>query len=67
MSVFDWMTQAKLNINPIKTEFLLIGCEFQRQSLSIFPLPNIPSRFAKRLGVLFEKIFFFAKIYLKRV
>ena len=29
MSVFDWMTQTKLN--PSKTEFLLIGCEFQRQ------------------------------------
>ena len=31
MSAFDWMTQTKLKLNPSKTEFLLIGCEFQRQ------------------------------------
>ena len=31
MSVFDRMTQTNFNLNPSKTEFLPIGCEFQRQ------------------------------------
>ena len=41
MSVFNWMTQTKLNLNPSKTEFLLIGSEFQRKKfshLSLLPI-----------------------------
>ena len=64
MSVFNWMTQTKLNLNPSKTEFLLIGSEFQRKKFShLSPYPfqflitkqtqQIPQR---DLGVLFDWI-----------
>ena len=68
MSVFDWMTQAKLNINPIKTEFLLIGCEFQRHSLSIFPLPILDNQTyqadLQRDWESYLKIYFFSPRYI---
>ena len=57
MSVFNWMTQTKLNLNPSKTEFLLIGSEFQRQLFShLSPLPILhnqtdPADSAKRPGI----------------
>ena len=64
MSVFDWMTQTKFNLNPSKTEFLLIGCEFQRQksrhsSPFHFLITKQTQQIRQRdLGVLFENIFF---------
>ena len=56
MSVFNWMTETKLNLNPSKTEFFLIGSELQRKKFSylspLLILDNQTDRadFAKRHG-----------------
>ena len=45
MGVFDWMTQAKFNLNPRKTKFLLIGSVFQRKKFShLSPLPILDNQ-----------------------
>ena len=38
MSTLNWMTQTKINLYPNKTEFLLIGSEFQRKKFSYLSL-----------------------------
>ena len=65
-SVQSWMSTNKLKLNPAKTEFLLIGNEWQRSTyLSIFPIElygvkTYPAKSAHNLGVIFEKNFNFS-------
>ena len=60
MAVSAWMAGSKLNLNPSKTEFLLIGTKIQHEKLPyIFPclIPGQdtnPSASAKNLGVVFD-------------
>ena len=64
-SVQSWMSTNKLKLNPDKTEFLLIGNEQQRSNyLSMFPIELLdvktnPAKFARNLGVIFDKNFTF--------
>ena len=64
-SVQSWMSANKLKLNPDKTEFLLIGNERQRSKyLSIFPIELFgvktnPAKYARNLGVIFDKSFTF--------
>ena len=61
VSVQSWMSTNKLNLNPDKTEFLLIGNERQRSKyLSMFPIELLgvktyPAKSARNLGVIFDK------------
>ena len=63
MSVFNWMTQTKLKHNPSKTEFILIGAEFQRKKFShLFPFTFLITKQTQQIlqrdmGVLFDNIF----------
>ena len=66
-TVYSWMTDSKLKLNPDKTEFLLIGSEKQRNKFNnFFPvsilgnetMPNVNS---KNLGVYFDSQFNFKK------
>ena len=60
MAVSAWMTGSKLNLNPSKTEFLLIGTKLQWEKfLNNFPCLLLgqgtnPYTSAKSLGVLFD-------------
>ena len=36
--VFTWMTNSKLELNPSKIEFIIIGSKKQRESSKIYPL-----------------------------
>ena len=64
-SVQSWMSTNKLKLNPDKTEFLLIGNERQRSKyLSMFPIELLgvktyPAKYARNLGVIFDKNFNF--------
>ena len=64
-SVQSWMSTNKLQLNPEKTELLLIGNEWQRSKyLSMFPIQLLgvktyPAKSARNLGVIFDKIFNF--------
>ena len=64
-SVQSWMSTNKLKLNPDKTEFLLIGNEWQRNKyLSMFPIELLgvetyPAKSACNLGVIFDKNFNF--------
>ena len=64
-SVQSWMSTNKLKLNPDKTEFLLIGNERQRSKfLSMFPIELLgvktyPAKYARDLGVIFDKNFNF--------
>ena len=64
VDIHDW-TEAKLKLNPDKTEFLLIANERQRSKyLSMFSieLPGVktnPAKSARNLGVIFNKNFTF--------
>ena len=64
-SVQSWMSTNKLKLNPDKTEFLLIGNEWQRSKyLPMFPIELLgvetyPSKSARNLGVIFDKNFNF--------
>ena len=64
-SVQSWMSTNKLKLNPDKTEFLLIGNEWQRSKyLSLFPIELLgfetyPAKSARNLGVIFDKNFNF--------
>ena len=64
-SVQSWMSTKKLKLNPVKTEFLLIGNECQRSKyLSMFPIELLgvetyPAKSARNLGVIFDKTFNF--------
>ena len=59
------MSTKKVNLNPDKTEFLLIGNERQRSKyLSIFPIELLgvetyPAKSARNLGVIFDQNFNF--------
>ena len=59
------MSTNKLNLNPDKTEFLLIENDRQRSKhLSMFPIEllgvkNNPAKSARNLGVIFHKNFTF--------
>ena len=59
-SVQEWMVGVKLNLNPEKTKFIIIGQKATRESLAPnFPVPllqnNIsPSVEVKNLGVIFD-------------
>ena len=61
----SWMSTNKLKMNPDKTEFLLIRNERQRSKyLSMFPIELFgvktnPAKFARNLGVIFDKNFTF--------
>ena len=61
----SWMSTNKLKLNPNKTEFFLIGNEWQRSKhLSMFPIELLgvetyPAKSARNLGVIFNKIFNF--------
>ena len=63
MSVFYWMTQTKLNLNPSKTEFLLIGYEFQQKKFShllpfqFFITKQTQQILQRDIGVLFDNTF----------
>ena len=65
VSVQSWMSTNKLKLNPDKTEFLLIGNEWQRSKyLSRFPIELLgvktyPKKSARNLGVIFDKNFNF--------
>ena len=65
ISVQDWMTANKHELNPDKTDFLLIGHERQRiKYLSIFPVTLLASethssKTAKNLGIVFDENFNF--------
>ena len=65
VSVQAWMLRNKLKLNPDKTEFLLIGNEWQQSKyLSTFPielfgLKTNPAKSARNLGVIFDKNFTF--------
>ena len=67
ISVSAWMTGSKLELNPSKTEFLLIGTKLQREKfLNNFPCLLLgqetnPSTSAKNLGVLFDSSLNFRK------
>ena len=61
--VQSWMSKNKLKLNPDKTEFLLIGNDWQwREFLSMFPIEllgvrNKPAKSARRnLGVIYKNI-----------
>ena len=60
MAVSAWMTGSKLNLNPSKTEFLLIGTKVQREKIvNNFPCLILgqdtnPSTSAENLGVVFD-------------
>ena len=64
-SVQSWMSTNKLKLKPDKTEFLLIGNEWQRSKyLSMFPIEllgvkSYPAKSARNLGVIFDKNFSF--------
>ena len=64
-SVQSWMSTNKLKLNPDKTEFLLIGNEWQwSKYLSMFPIELLgvetyPAISARNLGVIFHKNFNF--------
>ena len=64
-SVQSCMSTNKLKVNPDKTEFLLIGNEWQRSKyLSMFPIELLgvktyPAKSARNLGVIFDKNFYF--------
>ena len=64
-SVQSWMSTNKLKLNPDKTDFLLIGSEWQRSKyLSMFPIELVgvetyPAKSARNLGVIFDKNFNF--------
>ena len=55
-----WMAQSKLNLNPSKPEFLLIGSKSQREKfINLFPLAVLdnemnPADSARNLGVFFD-------------
>ena len=59
------MSTNKLKLNPDKTEFLLIGKEQQQSKyLSMFPIElfgvkTYPAKFARNVGVIFDKNFNF--------
>ena len=60
-SIKAWMTNAKLKLNPSKTEVLLIGTKQQQQKhfLSLFPNSNLahntsPASSAHNIGVTFD-------------
>ena len=63
MSVFNWMTQTKVNLNPSKTEFLLIWSEFQQTKFSHLPLFQLliteqtQQILQRDLGVIFDNKF----------
>ena len=65
--VSDWMIASKLNWNPYKTEFILIGTKSQRDKfIKYFPTKLIdqdvtPTDSARNLGVEFDKDFNFKK------
>ena len=62
-SVQSWISTNKLKLNPDKTEFLLIGNEWQRsKSLFMFPIELLgvktyPEKSARNLRVIFDKNF----------
>ena len=64
-SVQSWMSTNKLKLNPDKTEFLLIGNEWQQSKyLSMFPIELLgvetyPAKSARNLGVILDKNFNF--------
>ena len=64
-SVQSWMSTNKLNLNPDKTELLLIGNKRQRSKyLSMFPAELLgvkanPAKSTRNLGVIFDKNFTF--------
>ena len=64
-SAQSWMSTNKLKLNPDKTEFLLIGNEWQwSEYLSMFPIElfgvkSNPAKSAWNLGVVFDKYFTF--------
>ena len=64
-SVQLWMSGNKLKLNPDKTEFLLIGHEWQRTKyLAMFPvdllgLQTASAKAARNLGVIFDTNFSF--------
>ena len=59
------MSTNKLKLNPDRTEFLLIGNEWQRSKyFSMFPMglldvKTFPAKSARNLGVIFDKNFNF--------
>ena len=65
------MSINKLKLHPEKTEFLLIGDERQwRKYLPMFPtellgVKTYPANSARNLGVIFDKNFNFAHIYVQ--
>ena len=67
MGVSVWMTGPKLELNPSKTEFLLIGTKLQREkflnnlSCLLLGQDTNPSTSAKNLGVLFDSSLNFRK------
>ena len=64
--VQDWMKAAKLKLNPDKTEFIVIGSDRQRESLSeFFPVDILgsslsPTDKVRNLGVVFDSAFSFS-------
>ena len=64
-SVHSWMLTNKLNLNPDKTEFLLIGNEQQRSKyLSMFPIElfgvkTSSAKSARNVGIIFDNYFIF--------
>ena len=67
MGVSAWMTESKLNLDPSKTYFFLIGTKLQREKiLNNFPCLILgqdrnPSTSAKNLGVSFDSSLNFRK------
>ena len=59
--VSDWMIAGKLQLNPDKTEFILIGTKSQRDKIKKYPPTKLldqdvtPSDSARNLGVEFDK------------
>ena len=71
--VSDWMIASKLELNPAKTEFILIGTKSQRDKFKkYFPTKLLdqdvtPTDSARNLGVEFERISILRNIYQKSV
>ena len=71
-SVQSWMLMNKLKLNPNKTQFLLIGSKRQWSKyhsmfpIEIFGVETYPAKFARNVGVIFDKNFKFrSNIYLR--
>ena len=71
-SAQSWMSTNKLKLNPDKTEFLLIGNDWQRNKFrSVFPIELLgvktnPAKSARNLRVIFDKNFTF-RLYVSSV